>query len=52
MTGLVLVVLAGLLILDVVLDAFCSHEARQRRAERDRNARAMRRTLDRTGGHR
>ena len=52
MTGLVLAVLAGLLILDVALDAFCSHEARERRRQRERDRVRMLRTLDRTGGRR
>lgn len=52
MTALVLAVLSGLLILDVVLDHFCSYTARQARRDRDRARVAMRRTIDRTGGPR
>jgi hypothetical protein len=48
----VLAFLAGLLILDAVLDARRSHESTRRRRERERNRAEMLRTIDRTGGRR
>lgn len=51
-TGLVIVVLAGLVVLDVLVDAFASHEARERRRQRDRDRVEALKTIDRTGGRR
>lgn len=52
MIVLVLVILAGVLILDVVLELWRVGAGVERRRQRDRDRAAIRRTLDRTGGRR
>lgn len=52
MIELVLVVLAGALVLDVVLELWRDGAGVERRRELERNRAAMRRTIDRTGGPR
>jgi hypothetical protein len=52
MVELVLVLLAGALVLDVVLELWRDGYGVQRRRELERDRVAMLRTLDRTGGRR
>ena len=50
--GLAVVVLAGLLVLDVLLECWRIGAGVQRRRDRERAEASMRRTVDRTGGPR
>lgn len=52
MIELVLLLLAGALVLDVVLELWRTGAGVARRRELDRDRAAMRRTIDRTGGRR